>query len=564
MRQARPRYALGVSDFRKLREANAVYVDKSGLIQDIVDTGAEALLIPRPRRMGKTLNLSMLRCFFEKTGEDSSPLFAGLAIERSETARPHFQRYPVVLLSFKDVKAATWDQCFAALADVLAGAYRDHGYLLASGSLEPYEAEAFNALLSGRATEVQCWRALAELCRHLHRHHGERVVLLIDEYDTPIHAGYTGGYYDQAVTFFRNLLSSALKDNPHLFKGVLSGILRVAKESVFSGLNNLAVYSILRTDFSEHFGFTEEDVASLVAETGEPGLLEGLRAWYDGYRFGGRVIYNPWSVLSFLDSADRELRPYWASTGSTEIVRDLLITGPEGLRAELDVLLRGGEIEAPIEEPIAMRDLMATSDAIWSFLLFSGYLTATEVRTTELGRTRARLRIPNREILGALAGLVESWLKSQVGGSVELERMLAALLGGDARLLERYLSRIVEASLSYHDLGGDNPERVFHAFVVGLLVSLGPRYEVRSNRESGYGRYDVMVLPRAAGQPGVVIELKAIDAEAGETREQALEAALRQIREKDYAAELRERGAQPIHTLAVAFDGKRAWARAAD
>ncbi|HSN98638.1 MAG TPA: AAA family ATPase, partial [Candidatus Nanopelagicales bacterium] len=324
-RQGKLRFALGVSDFRKLREAGSVYVDKSLLIEDLLDAGAEALLIPRPRRMGKTLNLSMLRHFFEKSGVDNAPLFADLAIARSERAQQHFQRYPVVFMTFKDVKSASWEQCLESLVGVLGGAYRDHEYLLESSSLKPHEAETFTAIVTRKATEVQYRSALIDLCRHLHAHHGERVVLLIDEYDTPIHAGYTGGYYDQAVTFFRNLLSGALKDNPHLFKGVLTGILRVAKESVFSGLNNLAVYSILRSELSEHFGFTEDDVTSLVGAVGEPALLHDLRAWYDGYRFGGRAIYNPWSVLSFLDSADRQFRPYWVATASTEIVRDLLI-----------------------------------------------------------------------------------------------------------------------------------------------------------------------------------------------------------------------------------------------
>ena len=562
---ARPRFAIGTSDFAKLREGGFAYVDKTSLIQEVVDTGAEVLLFPRPRRFGKTLNLSMLRYFLEKSEEHRAPLFAGLIIESTGSARTHFQRYPVLFMTFKDVKALSWDQCFQAITGVLADIYREHRYLLEGGTLAPHEAEAFTAILTGRATEVQCWRALADLSRHLRAYHRERVVILIDEYDTPIHAGFACGYYDQAVTFFRNFLSGGLKDNPSLFKGVLTGILRVAKESVFSGLNNLAVYSILRPELSASFGFTEDEVAALAAlldEPHEPELLRGIGAWYNGYCFGGRVIYNPWSVLSFLDSADHQLRPYWVSTGSSEIVRELIFSGPEGLQAEMEILLGGGDVDKRVEESIALRDVARSPDAVWSFLLFSGYLTATDVRSVE-GEVRARLRVPNKEVAGELAGMVKAWLHQQVGGSAEVERMLEALLRGDARTVERYLSRMVKASLSYHDTGGDTPERVYHGFIVGLLVSLGPRYEVRSNRESGFGRYDVMVLPRAAGEPGVVLELKTIDVEEGETKEAALADALRQIRERDYATELRERGAHPIHELAAVFDGKRAWVRAA-
>ncbi|MCC6553180.1 MAG: AAA family ATPase [Polyangiaceae bacterium] len=559
----RPRFPIGLSDFRQLREGGNRYVDKSLLIEDVLAASGGVLLFPRPRRFGKTVNLSMLRYFLEKSDVDRSPLFAGLAVEASEIARPHRQRYPVIFLTFKDVKADSWDQCFAAMTGVLAGAYREHEYLLTEGALRPYDADAFTAILNRRATEVQCWDALADLSRHLERYHRERVVILIDEYDTPIHAGYSNHYYSQTVTFFRNLLSGGLKDNASLFKGVLTGILRVAKESVFSGLNNLSVYSILRTEFATRFGFTEREVQALAEGVGEPELMSGIRAWYDGYLFGGEVIYNPWSVLSFLDSADKQLRPYWVSTGSADLVRDLLFAGPEGLHEEMEELLRGGDVDKRIEEAIALRDVAQDPDAIWSFLLFSGYLTAAAVRVEE-GRTWARLRVPNKEVLGELRGMVEAWLEARVGGSAEVERMLAALLGGDARAVEHYLSRIVKTTLSYHDTGGDHPERVFHAFIVGLLVSLGPRYEVRSNRESGFGRYDVMVLPRAAGQPGVVLELKTIDVEEGETRETALGAALQQIRARDYATELRARGADPIHEMAAVFDGKRAWVKRAE
>jgi len=559
------RLPIGQSDFRALRDQGYAYVDKTRLVTEVVDASPQVLLLPRPRRFGKTLNLSMLRYFLEKSTEDLRGLFAGLEVERSEAARAHFQRYPVIFLTLKDVKEGTWEGYSAGMAGVLALLYGEHAYLLDGDVLKPYERDAFTAIMRGTPTPAQSAGALRELSRWLALHHGERVVILIDEYDTPLHAAYHGRYYDQAVGHMRNLLSGGLKDNPHLFKGVLTGILRVAKESIFSGLNNLAVYSILRPEYATAFGFTEAEVEALAELAGPPAAMESIREWYNGYRFGGQTLYNPWSVISFLDSADRELRPYWIATSSNDIVRDLITTGPPALQAGLEQLLRGETIDAPIDEHVALRDIETNPDAVWSFLLFSGYLRASELYKDASDLQWARLDLPNREVRVALSAMVQTWMRTQVGGSADVQALLQALLRGDARTVERYLSRMVKASLSYHDTGGREPERVIHGFVVGLLVGLGPEYEVRSNRESGFGRYDVMVLPRTAGRPGVVLELKTVDTDADETPTQALESALRQVRDRDYATELRERGASPVIELAAVFDGKRAWvARAAD
>jgi Predicted AAA-ATPase/PD-(D/E)XK nuclease superfamily len=558
------RLPLGQSDFRTLREQGYAYVDKTAFVTEVLDANAQVLLITRPRRFGKTLNLSMLRCFLEKGSQDCGALFEGLEVASSDVARPHLRRYPVLFLTLKDVKEPTWEGCLVGLGDVLAGLYREHAYLLHSDAMQPHEREAFTAILHGKASPTRSAGALRELSRLLALHHAERVVILIDEYDTPLHAAYRGQYYDQAVGYLRNLLSGGLKDNPHLFKGVLTGILRVAKESIFSGLNNLAVYSILRPEFATAFGFTEVEVEALTERAGSPTALAGIREWYNGYRFGGQTLYNPWSVVNFLDSADREFRPYWIATSSNDLMRALLSAGPQGLRAELETLLGGGTIDKAIEEHIVLRDIEHEPDALWSFLLFSGYLRARELFTDARHTQWARLDLPNLEVHAALTTMVRGWMSARVGGSAEVEALLQALLRGDARTLEHYLSRMIKTSLSYHDTGGPEPERVMHGFIVGLLVGLGPDHEVRSNRESGYGRYDVMVLPRTPGRPGVVLELKVVDTDAGETPQAALQAALAQLRDRDYATELRERGATPIIELAAAFDGKRAWvARAA-
>jgi hypothetical protein len=560
--QASVRFPIGLSDFRNLRQGGFAYVDKTGLIEAVLGGGAEVVLAPRPRRFGKTLNLSMLRYFLEKSAEDRRPLFAGLYVEGSAIARPHFQRYPVISMTFKDVKTQSWDECLAEVAEVLARTFGEHGHLLTDGSLTVAEAKVFTSILERRAAKAQLVGALSLLSMLLARHHRERVVILVDEYDTPIQAGYTNGYYDDVVTFFRSFLSGGLKDNPQLFKGVLTGILRVAKESLFSGLNNIAVYGILRPELAPWFGFTEPEVRGLVASAGPPELLDGIRAYYNGYVFGGHAIYNPWSVLSFLASADKGLRAYWVDTSSNDLVRQLLLTGPQGARAELETLLAGGTIDKRIDENIVLRDVSTRADAVWSFLLFTGYLKAVETNLVE-ARLWCKLAIPNVEVAIGLRDMVQTWLETLAGGSDELGAMLDALLRGDAPVVERLLARMVSTSLSYFDTASPEPERFYHGLVVGLLTSLSPRYEVRSNRESGYGRCDVMVLPKAAGQPGVVLELKRVDAEAGETKERALAAALRQIRARDYAAELRARGAAPVHEMAAVFEGKKVYVRAA-
>jgi hypothetical protein len=559
---AQPRFPIGISDFRTLREGGYAYVDKSAFLMGVLAEAAQVLLFPRPRRFGKTLNLSMLRCFFEKSTQDASPLFEGLAAASSEVARPHFQRYPVIFMSFKDVKPRSWEDCLAGVASVLAKAYDDHAYVLTEGRLDPVDARFFSAVREGRAEKIQLVTSLDRLSRILARHHGEKVIVLIDEYDTPIHAGYTNRYYDDVVAFFRDFLSGGLKDNPNLFKGVLTGILRVARESMFSGLNNIDVFSLLHHRLATAFGFTETEVRALVASTGHAEALETIRTYYNGYLFGGHAIYNPWSVLSFLNRDDGVFRPYWIQTSSNDLVREVLLQNPRGVQAELETVLAGGTIDSPIDENIVLRDIANRSDTVWSFLLFTGYLKPVEVSWIE-GEQWAKLAVPNVEVGLALRAMAREWLESQVGGSKELAAMLSALLGGDAPVVEMHLQRMVQVNASFFDAAAPTPERFYHGLVVGLLAGLSPHYEVRSNRESGFGRCDVMVLPRAAGQPGVVLELKRVDREAGETKERALAEALRQIRSNDYAAELRERGAAPIHELAAVFDGKRVLVRSA-
>ena len=545
---------IGVSDFRLLRTWGATYVDKTALVREVVSAPSQVLLVPRPRRFGKTLNLSMLGAFLGRSGEDPAPLFEGLDAWEDPVARAHFRRYPLISLTFEDVKHESWETCRESIGVVVAEALREHAELLERGGLSADEAREFAAVAAGEASEARLCRALRSLCRHLHAYHGEPAVLLIDEYDTPIHAGYHHGYYDRVVGFFRNLLSASLKDNPDLFRGVLTGILRVAKESVFSGLNNLAVHSILSARFATAFGFTEDEVAWLAGLAGLSERLPEIRDWYNGYRFGGATIYNPWSVLSYLRNPDDGPRAYWATTASDELIRELFSRGQAGKVADVEAILRGEALDKPVDENLVLRDLGRRPEAIWSLLLYSGYLRAEAGTGATL-----RLALPNREVAVAWRAAFTRILEAGLHGGDHVRDMLAALLAGDDAEFGRYLSDLLLNTLSYHDFGPRPRERVYHAFIAGMLVFLEPGHEVRSNRESGHGRYDVMVSPRTPGEPGVVLELKAVD--DGAAVDQALDEACHQLRDRDYAADLRARGAAPVHELAVVFDGKRAHVR---
>lgn len=551
-----PRLSIGASDFRRLREQGSLYVDKTAFIARVLDDPGSVILLPRPRRFGKTTNLSTLRYYLEKSQTDHAPLFADLAIWRETRLREHFQRYPLIWVTFKDVRARTWQECFSEIAGLLSKLYGEHEFLLDRGLLTASETEVFRAILAKKASPSDCKQALRSLSAFLSRHHGQPAAILIDEYDTPIHAAFTAGYFDQAIDFFRIFLGSALKDNVDLFKGVLTGILRIARESIFSGLNNLRVYSLLEPRYGDSFGFTEAEVADLAARAGYPGDLAELRDWYNGYLFGEKVIYNPWSILNAL--ADHQCKVYWVNTSSNDLIDELLMRRGAAAHEEIERLLRGEGIRKFIVENTVLRDIYGDEDAMWSFLLFCGYLKASDVRL-EGARVTATLSVPNYEVREVFDSLYRAWLRRGLGGEREVERITRALLAGDLESVQERLERLLTESASFLDVTGAAirmpPEQVYHAFILGLLVHLQPDYRVRSNRESGHGRFDVMIVPRSAGQPGVVLELKV--KKKGETLKQALDRAIAQPETRDYAAELRAVGASPIHELAFAFDGKK-------
>lgn len=546
--------AVGHSDFGALRRSGARYVDKTMFIVDVLRNGAQVLLFTRPRRFGKTMNQSALRYFLEQSSEDRRELFEDLLVWRDAAARGHFQAYPVVDLTFKDVKARTWPACLESIRRKVANLFDEHRGVLA-GALSQQERERFTAVLEKRAEPAELVQALRLLSAILARHRGAPVVILIDEYDTPIisgylHDGHDEGYYDNAVEFFRNFLSEGLKDNPHLIKGVLTGVLRVAKESLFSGLNNVVSYSLLHPEFADCFGFTTEEVSALLRERGlDRG--EEVKAWYDGYRFGERTIYNPWSIANYLNQDEPKPRPFWTETADNELLRRLLIDRGVGLRGELQALLSGGSIHKTIVDDLVLRDIERRPDAVWSLLLFAGYLKATAVD----GDRRLVLRIPNLEVARAFEGLVSANMVELLGSTDEVRRLLRAILSGDASTVEELIERFLLNCMSPHSAAVRTPEMYYEAFLLGLLAWLRPDYQVASQQLAGRGRADILITPCRPRLPGAVLELKTL--KSRKSVEAELDAAMRQIEDKKYAERLREHGAEPIHEFAVVFDGQR-------
>ena len=550
---------LGIDDFRTLRELRLEYVDKSHLIRELLDKrGVEVALLPRPRRFGKTLNLSMLRYFFEKSGEDLSHLFQDLSIwQAGEEYRAHFQRYPVISFTFKGTRGETFEECWDAIKARIEALFDEHRLLLGSDRLSEREKRNFGAILDRTAELTLYHRAFLDLSAYLHAHHGEKVVILLDEYDEPIHAGHAHGYAPRILHLMRALFIDGLKGNPHLQRAVVTGILRVARENLFSGANNLGVYSLLATPFNTCFGFTEAEVVSLLERSKRTDQLAAVRAWYNGYLFGGTVIYNPWSVLSFLDAADEAPAPYWLSTSSNDLVREQIEKNALRLQPVFEDLLEGRSVDRVLDENVVLDELADNDDALFGLLVFSGYLKAEKHSQGSLEQAIHRLSIPNREVRLLYATTFRRWMTARMkghGGS--LEELTGALLSGDAEVLEEQLQAFVTNLLSYHDPGTIKPERVYQGFVVGLLAVLEPGYQVRSNRESGEGRPDVLIRPMQPGKAGAILELK-VARSRRKTLAQALAEGVAQLRDNDYGAELRAAGAPEVHAFAVAFDGKK-------
>ena len=555
---------IGVSDFKELMENDFFFVDKSLFIKEIIEEDSKVTLLPRPRRFGKTLNLSMLRHFFEKPepqrndeGKATKNLFSNLLISKESVFSKHLGRYPVIYLTFKDIKSLDFDDALESIKLLIAKEYRRHGHLLKSEALDDFEKEDFQNIAAVKAGISLFERSLLDLSHYLYKHHNERPVILIDEYDTPMHHAYAAGHYEKTSAFFRSFLSAGLKDNPDIFKGVLTGILRIAKESIFSDMNNLGVYSILREEYSDCFGFTEPEMEKLAGDCDASDHLENMKRWYNGYRFGRHVIYNPWSILNFVGSKDKLFRPYWANTSSNVLIKDLLKKAPPGVKEEFYNLLKDIPIVKRVEENIDFENLGKNDVAIYNFFLFCGYLKADQRHEMD-NETYCSLSIPNIEVKQIIKHVILEWINEGYKDHDKLRHMLEALIQGDIDVFGEILSDFVVTTLSYFDTAGKkNVERVYQAFILGLLVNLSLDYEVTSEKESGFGRYDISLIPKETHKKAVIMELKTIASH--ETKDAALKSALAQIEDKKYETDIIKRGILDIVKLGVVFDGKRVW-----
>lgn len=551
----RKKLPIGLSDFKELLEDNYYYADKSLFIKDIIDSGAKSVLLPRPRRFGKTLNLSMLHYFYERSETDHRHLFNHLAISREESTYMAKQgAHPVIFLTFKDVKCANWEECEQLLKRAVSDEYRRHHYLLETSTLKSYEKEEFMNIMRLKADKTAFQQSIKQLSAYLHRYHETKTVILIDEYDTPIHSGYIYGYNDQVIAFMRNLLSGGLKDNTDLEKGVLTGILRLAKESIFSGLNNLQVCSLLQSEYSHYFGFLEHEVEALFHSFEVGCDIHEVKEWYNGYVFGDNVIYNPWSLINFTAQWRNGLQPYWLHTSSNDLVKQMITISSPTVKKEIETLIDGKSIKKTVDDHIVLEDLPKSPEALWSFLLMSGYLKSEE-KTLHNGYFQATLRIPNEEVNILFHQIILSWFKNSIH-SESYETLLQSLTEGDMETFEPLFCDFVVKSFSFFDTAGQDSENVYHAFVLGALIGLQDTHEIRSNRESGFGRYDVMIIPKNRAHKGIILEFKKTNDQRKESLKKAADAALAQIEKKQYEQELTAVGIRDVLKIGIAFAGK--------
>ena len=548
--------ALGESDFKSIIDNNEYFIDKTLLIKEFLDDSSRIVLIPRPRRFGKTLNLSMIRYFVEKCDEDRRYLFNNLLIEKEKDIMKRQGIYPTIYLTFKDEKHDDFNILVKRLNYYLIDIYNQFKHIY-DYLKDESDKNFFRKIQSGKASKDDIEIALRKLSNYLYDYYGEKVIVLIDEYDTPIQHSYFSGIYDETIGFMRNFLSNTLKDNIYLEKAMLTGILRVARESIFSGLNNLKVNTILKNAYCDKFGFTDIEIEKVLNDFNVVEQREEFKKWYNGYIFGNTVIYNPWSVLCYLDDRDSGFMPYWVNTSENKIIKTILSKGSEALKKSFEELLRGNAIEAVIDENIIMADIEANEDNIWSFLLMAGYLKVVGKRREDI-EIYYSLKIPNLEVKYMYEKIIRDW-QSEGYIASEYNEMLKALVNFDYEVFEEIFVDYVEKSLSYFDVSGEEPEKVYHSFVLGMLVSLNKSHYVLSNRESGYGRYDVMVIPKDIAKPGIIIEFKRARKTNKKTIEELIEEARKQIEDKKYETELLNRGITNIKKIVIVFKGKEVY-----
>lgn len=543
---------IGVSDF-KLATTGYYYVDKTLMIRDFLDKKPMVSLFTRPRRFGKTLNMDMLRVFFEKTNEDTSVYFKDKQIwQCGDYYTKHQGQYPVIFLTFKDVKSMTWEETFQKIRRLISLEFIRHNELETSSVLTAYEKEQYHLLAKDSGDEVDCQMGLQLLSLLLHKHYGRECIIIIDEYDTPIQQGHTCNFYPEIVNFMRNFFSGGLKDNPHLAFGFLTGILRVAKESIFSGMNNLKTYSILDDGYSSYFGFTEKEVKDMLRYYGKDDKYNELSEWYDGYRFGNTEIFNPWSVINYI-SDNCFPKAFWQSTGSNEIIGEIIQTATPEITKDLYKLLCGEKIATYIDTGVIYPEVQNNPYSIYSFLLVAGYLKVANIYPQSDGNFMCDVAIPNKEI----TFVYEKEVLNRTNQNSLAISISQAIFSKDTQKLQALLEDFMVKSISSID--GAN-EGFYHGMMLGLCAILGNRYKIRSNRESGLGRFDIQLMPLTKGMPGFIFEFKHTKDEHTDLSALA-DSALQQIEAKKYDTELRDNGVNSVIRIGIAFRGKSAVVR---
>ena len=556
--------AIGIQQFNELIEKNYFYIDKTSFIKEWWDSGDSVTLINRPRRFGKTLNMSMLEQFFSVDYANRGDLFEGLSIWEDEKYREIQGTYPVISLSFARVKEINYMDTREKICAILRNIYIKFSFLKDSEVMTDADRAYFDRILATEISNSDASSALYQLSEYLYRYYGKKVIILLDEYDTPMQEAYVREFWDELVAFTRNLFNSTFKTNPWLERGIMTGITRVSKESIFSDLNNLEVVTTTSDKYATSFGFTEEEVFAALDECGLGEEKEEVKRWYDGFIFGKhKDIYNPWSILNFLDKG--YFTTYWANTSANSLVGKLIREGNRSVKEKFESLLRGEVIRTPIDEQIVYNQLDHNDDAVWSLLLASGYLKVLSYDRQELlqkGQEQIyELTLTNYEVERMFDGIVRSWFAEVKGDYNDFEK---ALLQGDKKAMNAYMNQVTEEVFSSFDSGKkpsrNAPERFYHGFVLGLLVDLQVRYIITSNRESGFGRYDVMLEPREPEKDdAIILEFKVHDPEDEATLKDTVQAALEQIEEKQYKAQLTARGIPKnrIRSYGFAFEGKK-------
>ncbi len=544
---------IGISDFKELINEECLFADKTLFIKDIVHDTSKVIVITRPRRFGKTLNLSMLYYFLRQNHVTDKNLFEDLNISKdTEFCKLHQQQYPVIFISFKDVKEATYSKAYAEIVELIRRLYEEHNYLLEGSVLSEGEKTIFMTLLNREADEASVKAAISQLSLYMERKFKKSPIILIDEYDTPIQEAYLKEYYEQMIVLMRGILGKALKDNLNLKKAILTGITRIAQESLFSGVSNLEVYSVLEERYGQYFGFTEEEVLKLIKDSEQTLSIAPIKEWYNGYQVGRYTLYNPWSILGCLKNHGA-LQWYWINTSSNDLVAQLLTDAGSATKLQFERLLQGEIIERPISKNLVLPNLKTQEAALWSLLLYTGYLKVLSTRITEF-QMLAQIAIPNKEVGFVYNEIVTGWFSIEANMDV-YQSFIESLINGDLDKFKYNLSNYIIQTGSYFDFNEKTPERIFQVFILGLVVGLKKDYIIQSNRESGLGRLDVIFIPKNKERRGILMEFKTSD--SAELCLSKAKEGLDQIKDKKYMETFKQHGVTSALAIGLAFCGKQ-------